>query len=143
MAEIISINISEKKGEIKKPIKSGLLIKDGGLLGDAHRNDGHRQLSLLADESIEKMRKLGTENLTPGVFAENITTSGITLHTLPVGTRLTIGKCLVEITQIGKECHSGCEIFKKVGKCVMPLEGVFARVITGGEIFVGDEVKTV
>ena len=143
MANVISINSSEKKGEIKRPASSGTLIKDGGLKGDAHAADGHRQLSLLAAESIDEMTALGVEGLVPGIFAENITTRGIVLHTLPVGTRLRIGKCLVEITQIGKQCHSGCDIFKKVGKCVMPTQGVFARVLEGGELAPGDEIEIV
>ncbi len=143
MVEIVSINISEKKGTIKTPCSSGTLIADGGLSGDAHAGDGHRQLSLLAEESYYEMYSLGIEKLPFGVFAENITTSGLTLHTLPVGTKLLIGCCRIEITQIGKECHKGCEIFKKVGKCVMPLQGVFARVITGGEIHVGDRIEII
>lgn len=143
MAKIVSINSSEKKGEVKLPVSHGTLIKDGGLRGDAHSADGHRQLSLLAQESIDEMSSLGVEGLTPGIFAENITTLGLVLHTLPVGTRLSLGKCIVEITQIGKECHSGCEIFKKVGKCVMPTQGVFARVLEGGEISAGDEVSII
>ncbi len=143
MAAIVSINSSEKKGEIKLKQPRGLLITDGGLSGDAHAGDGHRQLSLLAQESIDEMTALGAEGLVPGVFAENITTKGLTLHTLPIGTRLKLGDCLVEITQIGKECHSGCEIFKKVGKCVMPTQGVFARVIEGGEISEGDGITII
>jgi len=143
MARVVSINLSKKKGEIKLPQANGLLLRDGGLCGDAHAGDGHRQLSLLAKESIDEMRTLGIENLSYGMFAENITTEGIKLHTLPVGTRLRIGTCTAEITQIGKECHSGCEIFKKVGKCVMPTQGVFARVIEGGDIFIGDEIEII
>lgn len=141
MAFVVSINISEKKGTVKTPCKSGVLLENGGLSGDAHSSDGHRQLSLLASESYDEMRSAGAGLLPFGVFAENITTSGVRLHTLPVGTRLAIGCCEVEITQIGKECHKGCEIYKKVGKCVMPLQGVFARVITGGKISVNDEIR--
>lgn len=143
MAKIVSVNMSREKGTVKQACSSGVLVKDGGLLGDAHSGDGHRQLSLLASESYDEMRSLGAGDLPYGVFAENITTSGITLHTLPVGTRLKIGECEVELTQIGKECHSGCEIFKRVGKCVMPLQGVFARVVAGGDIAVGDSVAAV
>lgn len=140
MAEIVSINSSAAKGTVKTPQAKGILVGDGGLLGDAHSGDGHRQLSLLASESYDEMLSLGATELSYGIFAENITTAGITLHTLPVGTRLKLGVCEVEITQIGKECHRGCEIFKKVGKCVMPLQGIFARVVTGGEISTGDSV---
>lgn len=142
MASIISINKSEKKGTIKLPYDSGVLIKDGGLKGDAHAGDGHRQLSLLDCESIDEMRKLSGCDIAYGAFAENITTKGIRLYELPVGTRLKVGSCLIEITQIGKECHSGCEIQKRVGKCVMPQRGVFARVLSGGEIHKGDSVET-
>ncbi|NLB37248.1 MAG: MOSC domain-containing protein [Clostridiales bacterium] len=141
MARVVSINSSKNKDEIKLPVEKGLLLRDGGLAGDAHAGDGHRQLSLLAKESIDEMRAVGIENLNYGIFAENITTQGIILHTLPVGTRLRIGRCIVEITQIGKQCHSGCEIFKKVGKCVMPTQGVFARVIEGGEFLLNDEIE--
>ncbi|MEG0912451.1 MAG: molybdopterin-binding protein [Oscillospiraceae bacterium] len=140
MAKIESVNISTQKGTVKQPVESVLLRVGHGIEGDAHAGSWHRQISLLARESADKMTALGIENLSDGIFAENITTSGISLHTLPVGTRLRLGKTLVEVTQIGKECHSDCEIFKKVGKCIMPTEGIFAQVIEGGEIRAEDAI---
>ncbi|KGK81073.1 MULTISPECIES: MOSC domain-containing protein [unclassified Clostridium] len=143
MAKVISINISEKKGVIKNPIEKGFFKKDFGLEGDAHGGNWHRQVSLLAEESIDKMKELGLSELTPGVFAENITTKGIILYTLPIGTKLKIGEVVMEVTQIGKECHSGCQISKITGKCIMPREGIFARILEQGYIQAGDEVKIV
>ena len=143
MASIVSINLSEKKGTVKQPAPSGRLLPDFGLEGDAHAGNWHRQVSLLAQESIDRMTALGIPGLTPGIFAENITTEGMELHTLPVGTRLRLGEALAEVTQIGKECHHHCEIFKKVGKCVMPKEGIFVRILQGGEIHPGDAVEIV
>jgi MOSC domain-containing protein YiiM len=143
MAEVVSINKSSSKGAVKNPSEYGILIKDGGLSGDAHSADGHRQLSLLACESYDEMRSLTTRKLPYGIFAENITTVGISLHTLPVGTKLKVGDCEIIITQIGKECHNGCEIFKAVGKCVMPSRGVFAAVLVGGKVKTGDEIKII
>ncbi len=141
--KVISINRSDKKGVIKEPIGSGLFIEDYGLENDAHSGNWHRQVSLLALESFEKMKNQGVEGLTPGVFAENITTEGIVLHELPVGTRLKIGETIQEVTQIGKACHTGCAISQKVGKCVMPLEGIFTRVIKGGIIKEGDSIEVI
>lgn len=140
---IVSINISKDKGTVKHPVPFGSLIENFGMQGDAHSGTWHRQLSLLASESYDKMKEVGATDLKWGVFAENITTHGIELYSLPVGTKLRLGKCLVEITQIGKECHKGCEIYKKVGMCVMPKEGVFARVLTGGEVKPGDMVEII
>ena len=140
MAKITSINISGKKGTFKQPVERAELRVDHGIVGDAHAGNWHRQISLLAQESIDKMTALGLSDLTPGKFAENITTEGIALYTLPVGTILRLGNCRVEVTQIGKECHQHCEIYKKVGQCIMPHEGIFVRVLTPGEIFIGDEV---
>ena len=111
------------------------------MAGDAHAGNWHRQISLLAQESIDKMTALGVSDLTPGKFAENITTSGIELHTLPVGTRLRIGDCLAEVTQIGKECHSHCEVFKQTGECIMPKKGIFTKVIKGGKVKAGDTIE--
>jgi MOSC domain-containing protein YiiM len=122
-------------------VDRGVLVKDFGLEGDAHGGSGHRQVSLLARESIDKMKALGIVGLCTGKFAENITTEGIALHTLGVGTRFKVGKAVLEISQIGKECHRGCEILKQVGKCIMPTEGIFARVIEGGEIKPGDKIE--
>ena len=141
-AKIVSINISDAKGVRKTPIDKGELEPQSGLVGDAHAGPWHRQLSLLALESIDSMRGKGLE-VNPGDFAENITTSGLTLHTLPIGTRLTLGGVPVEVTQIGKECHHGCEIRKKTGDCVMPREGIFVRVLEPGVVHPGDPVAIV
>ncbi|MBI4634401.1 MAG: MOSC domain-containing protein [Deltaproteobacteria bacterium] len=140
-AKILSVNISEKKGGKKKNIARGLLVKDSGLAEDAHAGPWHRQVSLLAKESIEKIRAKGLE-VNYGDFAENITTENIELYTLPVGTRLLIGESTVlRVTQIGKECHTRCNIFYQVGDCVMPREGIFAEVVEGGEVKVGDAIR--
>ena len=142
MAKVLAVCISENKGERKKPVESVELRINHGIVGDGHAGDWHRQVSLLAQESIDKMRALGLD-VTAGDFAENITTSGIVLVTLPIGSRLQIGETLLEVTQIGKECHTRCAIFYQAGDCVMPKEGIFAKVITGGVIKPGDEIKTV
>jgi MOSC domain-containing protein YiiM len=141
VAKVIAVCSSETKGVRKNNIHKGELKTEFGLIGDAHADSGwHRQVSLLAQESIEKMRKMGFE-VGPGDFAENITCEGIELLSLPIGTRLTVGDdVILEISQIGKECHSGCAIFKQTGKCIMPKEGVFARVIRGGPVNTGDEI---
>lgn len=143
MAKVLSINISEKKGTPKTEINPGVLIEEFGFEGDAHAGKWHRQVSLLAKESIEKSKGLPTDGLCHGVFAENITTEGIILHTLPVGTRLKINECILEITQIGKECHDGCAIRQLVGQCIMPREGIFCRVIKGGKIYKNDEIEII
>jgi cyclic pyranopterin phosphate synthase len=140
--EVESVNISVNKGTIKMPLKEGLFIENYGLENDAHSGNWHRQVSLLASESIDKIRGLGVE-LNPGKFAENITTKGIELHTLPVGTKLMIGETIHEITQIGKECHAYCEIKSIVGDCVMPREGIFTKVLKSGVIKVGDKIQTI
>ncbi len=140
MAKVLSINISEKKGTFKYPTETGQLKRDAGIMGDAHAGNWHRQISLLAQESVDKMIALGVEDLTPGKFAENITTEGIELYTLPVGKRLKIGDAIVEVTQIGKECHQHCEIYHKVGMCIMPTEGIFVKVIKEAQIKPGDEI---
>lgn len=146
MAKILAVNISEKKGTVKKPVPEALLVSDFGLRGDAHGGNWHRQISLLAQESVE-LSKAGVKDkalakgICEGVFAENITTEGIELHTLPVGTKLCLGsEAVIEITQIGKECHTGCEISKIVGQCIMPRHGVFAKVLRGGVIRPGDTI---
>ncbi|MCM1992550.1 MOSC domain-containing protein [Oceanirhabdus seepicola] len=143
MAKVIAINISEKKGVIKKPIEKGLFKVDHGLEGDAHAGNWHRQVSLLGQESINKMLEKGIKDLTPGIFAENITTEGIVLYELPVGTKLRIGETEMEVTQIGKECHQGCEIRKLTGDCVMPREGIFTKVLKEGFIKAGDEIEII
>ena len=137
---IVSINISEKKGVVKTPIESGNFITQHGLENDAHAGNWHRQVSLLAKESIDKMIKKGAKGLTYGKFAENLTTEGLILYELKIGTRLIIGETIQEVTQIGKECHNGCEIKRLVGECIMPKEGIFTRVINGGIINNGDPI---
>jgi MOSC domain-containing protein YiiM len=140
---VVSVNISEQKGTRKHPSQGPVTITMLGMQGDAHAGDWHRQLSLLAQESIDKMQGHGLV-LQPGDFAENITTQGLDLLTLPIGTRLKIGTAVtMEVTQIGKECHLGCEIRKLVGDCVMPREGIFARVIIPGTIQVGDIITVI
>ncbi|MCB6568419.1 MOSC domain-containing protein [Eubacterium limosum] len=139
--KVIAINRSEKKGVMKTPVGKGVFIENFGLEGDAHGGNWHRQVSLLGQESIDKMVALGAGELTPGNFAENITTEGITVYELPVGTRLKIGETLQEVTQIGKECHKGCEIAKKVGDCVMPREGIFTIILKGGVVKPGDTIE--
>ncbi|OOM76499.1 MOSC domain-containing protein [Clostridium sp. BL-8] len=143
MAKVLSINISEKKGVIKTPIKEGIFIEEHGLKDDAHAGKWHRQVSLLAQESIDKMIKMGVDGLEAGKFAENITTEGIILYELPVGTRLKIGETIQEVTQIGKECHKGCAIKNQVGTCIMPTEGIFTRIIKGGVIREGDSIEII
>ena len=142
MAKIIAICTSKKKGTRKDIIENGILKENYGLNGDAHADSTtHRQISLLAIESIDKMRKAGF-NVGPGDFAENLTTEGIDLLSLPIGTCLNAGEAIIlEISQIGKECHSGCAIFRQTGKCIMPKEGVFAKVIHGGNLDIGDTIK--
>ena len=139
MARVLAVCISTRKGEKKHPVDAIVLKIDHGIVGDAHAGHWHRQISLLANESVDKMREKGL-TLEAGDFAENILTEGVALRTLPVGTRLRVGETELEITQIGKECHSDCEIKKKVGVCVMPAEGVFAIVKKEGTIKAGDEI---
>jgi MOSC domain-containing protein YiiM len=142
VANVIAVCISENKGERKKPVPAVELRENHGIIGDGHAGDWHRQVSLLAQESIDKMRAMGLD-VNAGDFAENITTSGIDLVSLPIGSRLQVGQTLLEVTQIGKECHTRCAIYYQAGDCVMPKEGIFAKVITGGMIKAGDEVITV
>lgn len=130
---ILSINVSRETGVQKEPVDFAVLKPAHGIEGDAHAGDWHRQVSLLADEDIETMRGKGVD-LDFGDFAENITTRGVDLGSLPVGTRLRIGEAELEVTQIGKECHHGCAIYQAVGDCVMPRKGIFARVLKGGRI---------
>jgi MOSC domain-containing protein YiiM len=142
MPHVVATCISERKGERKKPVASVELRVNHGIVGDAHAGEWHRQVSLLAEESIAKMTALGLD-VTAGDFAENITTSGIDLTALPVGTRLRVGETVLEVTQIGKECHTRCAIYYQAGDCVMPKEGIFARVISGGVVQAGDSLKVV
>ncbi len=143
MAKVVSVNISEKKGTIKHPVEKIDLKVGLGIEGDAHAGDWHRQISLLDLSSFDKMHNNASVELKPGIFAENITTEGIDLWALPVGTRLEMGETLLEITQIGKECHRHCQVFRQVGDCVMPREGIFARVIKEGSIKAGDSLKII
>ena len=140
MAKVTAVNISEKKGVIKHPIDKGFFKVNHGLEGHAHAGNWHRQVSFLGEESIDKMRATGVEGLCSGKFAENLTTEGIILYELPVGTKLKIAEVVLEVTQIGKECHGGCEIRKLVGDCVMPREGIFGKVLEEGYIKAGDEI---
>jgi len=142
MARIIAVCKSEKKGTKKEAIAGGVLKEDYGLIGDAHADCcTHRQVSLLAIENINKMRGLGFK-VGPGDFAENLTSEGIDWLSLPVGTRISIGEeVVIEISQIGKECHTGCAIYRQIGKCIMPKEGVFAKVIRGGFVRAGDPIR--
>lgn len=143
MAMVVSVNISEKKGTIKHQVEKIDLKVGLGIEGDAHAGDWHRQISLLDLSSFDKMHNNASVELKPGIFAENITTEGIDLWALPVGTRLEIGETLLEITQIGKECHRHCQVFRQVGDCVMPREGIFARVVKEGSIKAGDSLKII
>ena len=137
---VVAANISENKGERKKASPEVMLRTEHGIEGDAHAGPWHRQVSLLAQESIDKMVAAGL-NVGPGDFAENITTRGIEVAALPIGTILDLGEALVEVTQIGKECHARCEIYYQAGDCVMPREGIFVRVLRGGRVAPGDPVK--
>ncbi len=136
--KVLSINISKEKGQKKKPVEEAHISKDG-IDNDAHAGDWHRQISLLANESIDVMR-MKLDTLRPGDFAENITTQGIDLSQVRIGQRLRMGQAVLEITQIGKECHRGCEIREAVGDCIMPREGIFAKVINAGSVKKGDPV---
>ena len=142
MARIVAVCSGEDKGAKKRPAGQGVLKEGFGLLGDAHADCAtHRQVSLLAIESIDTMRAQGLD-VGPGDFAENLTTEGIDLVSLPVGSRLSIGQeAVLEVSQIGKECHAPCAIYRQAGDCVMPREGVFARVVRGGEVGAGDPIE--
>jgi molybdopterin adenylyltransferase len=138
---IVSVNISQTKGVRKTNISKCKLIKGQGLENDAHAGFAHRQVSLLAKESIEKMIEAGLD-VGPGDFAENLTTEKVELVALPIGTKLKVGSdVILRVSQIGKECHNRCHIYYQAGDCVMPREGIFAEVLNGGEIAVGDEIK--
>lgn len=137
---VLAVCTSEKKGTRKRNVGAVELRPEWGIVGDAHAADWHRQVSLLAWESIEKMRAVGLD-VREGSFAENITTEGINLVDLPVGSRLRLGETTLEVTQIGKVCHDRCAIYQQAGDCVMPREGIFARVDRGGWVRVGDAVE--
>lgn len=136
-----AINVSTEKGVPKTQIPSAMLIEDFGIEGDAHGGKWHRQVSLLGVESAQKVIDQGMEGICMGRFAENMTTQGIVLYELPVGTILKIGETLHEVTQIGKECHNGCAIKETVGDCVMPREGIFTRVLKGGLVKTDDMIE--
>ena len=139
--KIVSIATSRRKGTRKTIVDSAVILRDHGLEGDAHAGDWHRQVSLLATESIDKARQMGLD-VTFGDFAENIATAGLDLPNLPVGTRLRLGDSVIlEISQIGKECHKKCAIYYQAGDCIMPREGVFAKVIEGGTISCNDGIE--
>lgn len=139
MASVVAVCISEKKGTMKHPVDHIDVKRDWGIVGDAHAGKWHRQISLLANESVDKMRSV-VGDIPAGAFAENILTEGINVAELPVGTKIRIAETILEITQIGKECHNDCVIRRQVGDCVMPREGVFAVVLTDGTIKSGDEI---
>ncbi len=140
MGKVTAVCTSPEKGTQKTNVNEALFIEDHGIEGDAHAGNWHRQVSLLSHDRIEEFRAKGAE-VKDGAFGENLVVSGIDFRTLPEGTKLYCGDVVLEITQIGKECHHGCEIFQKMGECIMPVEGVFARVIRGGIIRVGDEMQ--
>jgi len=140
VARIVAVSVSEKKGMRKTNVDEAWLKEEHGITGDAHAGDGHRQVSLLAKESIEKMQALGLD-VSAGDFAENLTTEGIELPVMPVGAQLLVGKGVtLEVTQIGKTCHERCAIYYQAGDCVMPKEGIFVRVLKGGRVAPGDEI---
>lgn len=142
MGKIMAVCISEKRGTQKKNIEKVRLIENFGLEGDAHGGNWHRQVSLLSYEKVRAFEEKGI-SVEDGAFGENLLVEGFDFKTLPVGTRFRCGDVLLEMTQIGKECHSHCEIYQAVGDCIMPREGVFARVLHGGEIQIGDEMEIV
>ncbi|MGQ9476261.1 MAG: MOSC domain-containing protein [Actinomycetota bacterium] len=140
--EVVAVCVSAEKHVQKEEVKEVLLVEDLGIQGDAHAGFGHRQVSLLAEESVEKMRALGLKDLKPGAFGENLLTRGLELTRLVVGDRLRLGKdILLEVTQIGKECVDRCAIYYAAGDCIMPREGIFARVLRGGRVRAGDRIE--
>lgn len=138
--KVVAVSVSARKGEKKTPVASVTLVEEHGVKDDAHAGPGHRQVSLLSSESIGKMQALGL-SVGPGDFAENITVEGFVLPETKVGERILVGDAVLEISQIGKECHDRCAIYMQAGDCVMPREGVFARVIRGGRVAPGDAVR--
>jgi len=141
MAEVVAVCISEEKGVVKIPVPKISVEIEHGVVGDAHAGDWHRQVSLLAEESVDKLRDR-MPGLSAGVFAENILTRGLCLYELPIGTIMRVGKSVLEVTQIGKDCHNaGCAIKRQTGDCVMPREGIFAIVLEEGSIEPGDKIE--
>lgn len=140
MAKVLAICISKERGTCKIDVKTGEFVENHGILGDAHAGNWHRQVSLLSYEKIEEFRKKGID-VDFGAFGENIVVQGIDLAKLPIGTKLVSGDVLMEITQIGKECHDRCHIYQTVGDCIMPREGIFVRILKGGIIKAGDGIE--
>lgn len=145
--KVVSVNISKKKGEIKIPVEEAILKEGYGIEGDVHAGlNEKKQVSILSWDRMKEenfcLKKGGIE-LSPGIYAENLTVEGIDLRNLKVGTRLKINDVILEVSQIGKKCHLHCEIYKKIGRCLMPEEGIFARVIRGGKIKVGDKIEII
>ncbi len=143
IGKVLSINISDKKGVVKYPVEEAFFKINHGIVGDAHAGEWHRQVSLLGIESFERMEISEGLKLSVGSFAENLTTEGIELFTLPLGTKFKIGETILELTQIGKKCHTGCAISQLVGKCVMPKEGIFTKVVQEGTIQKGDSIHII
>ena len=141
VARITAVCISDRKGQQKHPVEQIRLIPHHGIEGDAHAGDWHRQVSLLGQESVDRLQEKITVRLFPGAFAENILCEGLTLYQLPVGARLRVGTALCEVTQIGKECHADCAIRQQAGDCVMPREGIFAVVLEEGTARAGDRIQ--
>lgn len=139
MGKVLAVCISKVRGTQKENIKTALFIENYGIEQDAHAGNWHRQVSLLSYEKIKDFNDRGAD-VVDGAFGENLIVSGFDFKELPVGTRFVCGDVILEMTQIGKKCHSGCEIFQKMGECIMPTEGVFAKVLQGGRISVGDEM---
>lgn len=142
MGKIIAICLSEKKGTQKRDVGTAKLIENWGLENDAHAGNWNRQVSLLSHDKVEDFRARGAEVIS-GDFGENLVVEGIDFRTLPIGTKFSCGEALLELTQIGKECHSHCAIYHTMGDCIMPREGVFSRVLQGGTISVGDELVVI
>ncbi len=137
--QVVAVCLSEQKGTAKQDVGQGVLVPEHGLQNDAHAGNWHRQISLLSEDKVDAFRKTGAQ-VGPGAFGENLLVRGIDFARLPVGTRLRSGDILLEVTQIGKECHAHCAIYHQVGDCIMPREGIFARVLQGGVIAKGDEL---
>lgn len=142
MGKVMAVCTSPAKGTQKKDVQKALFIEDFGIDGDAHAGKWHRQVSLLSFEKIEEFRNRGAE-VAFGAFGENLVVEGIDFKTLPIGTKFQCNDVVLELTQIGKQCHHGCEIFQKMGDCIMPREGVFTKVLKGGEIQTGDMLEII
>lgn len=143
IGRILALCVSERKGTAKRAVEQATVVERHGIVGDAHAGPGHRQLSALADESIERMR-IKLPNLASGAFGENLVTTGIDWRKLPVGSRLRLGRSVTaEVTQHGKKCHTRCAIYYSAGECIMPAEGVFLKVLTGGGVTPGDPISLV